>query len=215
LRDKKPYKERPNAHLKPVKFNAEFADFVKKYQPGFLRTLEITDFLSWKLYPKVFEDALEWFKNYGDVSKIPTPNFFYGLKENEECIVEIAQGKSIIVKLLSIGPSNDEGMRTVFFKVNGQTRNIEIADKSLKIEKITNRKADSSNNKEVAAPLQGLLSKVLIKKGQTITKNEPLFIVEAMKMESTITSNDKGKIKEVVLPGGSLVNAGDLVLIYE
>jgi pyruvate carboxylase len=105
-------------------------------------------------------------------------------------------------------------MRTVFFKVNGETRNIEVHDRSLKITKIENAKAEASNPKQIGAPLQGLLSKIFVKKGETVKKNQPLFVIEAMKMESTITAPEDAEIKSVVLKEASMVNAEDLVLTF-
>ena len=165
------------------------------------------------LYPKVYKDAWKAHLQYGDIAKIPTKNFFFGMELNEETIVEIAPGKSIIVKLLSLGPPNEEGIRTVFFKINGQTRNIDVLDKSLGMEKVENIKADAGNPKEIGAPLQGLLSKVMVKKDQKVKRNQPLFVIEAMKMETTITAPDNIRIKSVNLKEGVMVNAEDLVLV--
>jgi pyruvate carboxylase len=54
LKNQQPYTDRPNAHLKAVDFEVEFEEFTKKFQKGFARQLVMTDFLSWKLYPKVW-----------------------------------------------------------------------------------------------------------------------------------------------------------------
>jgi pyruvate carboxylase len=212
LKGKLSYKDRPNAHLDPVDMKGEFASFQKKFQPGFGRELEFVDFLSWKLYPKVFEDMLKKQIEFGDVMRIPTLNFFYGMELHEETIVEIGEGKKVIIELLSIGTVNEEGVRTVFFKVNGQTRNIDIKDKSVKIEKIENIKIEPGNNKQIGVPLQGLLSKILVKKGQKVKKNEPLFVIEAMKMETTITASEAAEVKLVHLKEGTMVNSEDLVI---
>lgn len=215
LKGEKPYNGRPNEHLEPVDFDSEFTTFKRKYQRGFARELEITDFLSYMLYPKVWDDAIKIFKEYGNISVVPTKAFFYGLKLNEEVIIEIAKGKTIIVKLLSIGSPNEEGVRTVFFKINGQNRFVEITDKSLAIEKVVNEKIEEGNTSHIGAPLQGVISKVLIKKGQEVKKNEPLFVIEAMKMETTITSPSDSKIKQILLKEGTMVYAEDLVVVTE
>jgi len=212
LKDKKPYTNHPNTHLKPVDFDKELDAFLKKFQSKFDRKLEFTDFLSYKFYPKVYEEAYKKHLEFGDISKIPTKNFFFGMELNEEAIIEIAPGKVIVVKLLSVGPPNEEGMRTVFFKVNGQTRNIEVQDRSLEVERIENTKAEAGNHKQIGAPLQGLLSKIFVKKEQRVKKNEPLFVIEAMKMETTITAPDSLEIKTVNLKEGTMVNADDLVI---
>lgn len=212
LKERKPFTDRPNAHLKPVDLDKEFEEFKKKFQPGFDRPMLFTDFLSWKLYPKVYEATWKKHLEFGDVSRIPTRNFFFGMDLNEETIIDIAEGKSIIVKLLSVGPPNDSGIRTIFFQVNGQTRNIDVQDRSLKIEKIENVKGEPGNTKHIVAPLQGLISKILVKKGQKVKKNTPLFVIEAMKMETTIGANESAEIKTIHLKEGTMAGADDLVI---
>ena len=87
----------------------EFLEFKKKFNEKDLgRPLDITDFLSYKMYPKVFEDTFKKWVEYGFVSRIPTKNFFYGMDQNEETIIEFAPGKAIIVRLLTVGPPNAE-----------------------------------------------------------------------------------------------------------
>lgn len=215
LKDKKPYTDRPNARLKAIDFKKEFAAFQKKFQKGFTRAIEIEDFLSYQLYPKVFEKAHENYKLYGNLALIPTPNFFFGMKLGEEILIELEPGKTIIVRLLSVSIPNDEGVRTVFFKVNGENRILEVFDESLNITKLENVKIDASVPEQIGAPLQGSLYKVLVKKGQEVMKNDPLFIIEAMKMESTVTAIKKGKIKSISLKEGSMVKQDDLVITFE
>ena len=212
LKDKIPYTDQPNAHLEPIDFDKEYAAFKEKFKGYLTRKFQMTDFLSYKLYPKVYADYMEKLKLYGNISKIPSLNFFYGMKEGEEVLVDIAPGKTIIVSLLSIGPSDEDGMRTVFFRVNGQTRNVSILDQSLGIQKIENQLADPENPNQIGSPLQGMLSKVFVKKGQKVKKNDPLFVIEAMKMETTITATFEAAVESIVLPEGSLVNADDLIL---
>ena len=137
------------------------------------------------------------------------------MKLQEEAIIELEPGKTIIVKLLSVGVPNDEGMRTVFFKVNGENRFVEIKDQSINRQKEENGKANPDDSAEFGAPLQGLLYKVLVKKGQEIKVNDPLFIIEAMKMESTVTSHISGKIKSITLKPGEMVLKDDLIVTFE
>ena len=46
-------------------------------------------------------------------------------------------------------------------------------------------------------------------------KNQPLFVIEAMKMETTVTATEEGVVDRVQLSGGSLVNSEDLVLVLK
>ncbi|AXT63182.1 pyruvate carboxylase [Aquimarina sp. AD10] len=212
LKDQKAFTDRPNAHLEPVDFEAEFKDFEKVFKKGMGRALDITDFLSYKLYPKVFLGAYNHHLKYGNVMNIPTKNFFYGMDLEEEIIVTLDQGKTLLVQLISVGDPNDEGVVTVFFKINGQTRNVEIQDSAIKVDKVSHVKVDKADDKQIGAPLQGSLSSILVKSGQEVKKNEPLFIIEAMKMETTITANEDAVVKKIILKSGTMVEADDLVI---
>jgi len=215
LKNNKAYTNRPNAHMEPIDFDVEYAAFQKKYQKGFARPLEFEDFLSYSLYPRVFEQAHEKYKRFGSVAILPTANFFYGMKVGEETLITLQPGKTIVVKLLSVGDANDQGVRTVFFKVNGENRFVDVIDASLNIEKIENVKADPADTNQLGAPLQGMLYKVLVKKGQEVKKNDHLFIIEAMKMETTVTALKSGNIKAVTLKQGNMVSKDDLILTLE
>ncbi len=215
LKDEEPYTNRPNAHLEPIDFDQEFAVFKKQFDKGMGRELLLTDFLSYRLYPKVFQEAYKNHVKYGNVMTIPTKNFFYGMEIGEEILVELDKGKNILVSLVSVGEPDEDGMVGIFFKVNGMLRNVDVRDKSIQVVKIEHVKADAASPKEIGAPLQGLLSNVLVKKGQKIKKNEPLFVIEAMKMETTVTATDAGTIEKVQLGSGTLVNSDDLVLVLK
>ncbi len=208
LKGEKPYTERPNAHLKPIDFDKEFKAFQEDFD-----FCDFKDFLSYKLYPKVFKDYYEHFKKFDVVRTLPSLAFFFGLKPNEEILVEIENGKNLLIQYLNTSAPNDEGIRTVFFKLNGQTRAVQVQDRHLAVEKKVNRKA--GQEKEIGAPLQGSLSQILVKVGDNIKVNTPLFIIEAMKMESTITSPIKGKVKAIHLTEKTMVEQDDLIIELE
>ena len=89
------------------------------------------DALSYLLYPRVFPDLAAHERIYSDTSILPTSIFFFGPDLGAEHPVEIEQGKTLIVKLLAVGEPHADGMRTVFFELNGQPREVEVADRSL------------------------------------------------------------------------------------
>jgi len=206
LKTENPYTERPNAHLAPIDFSQSFQDFQTTYGHGYTEL----DHLSWLFYPKVFDEYHQHKQAYADLWYLPTPVFFYGLAPNEEALVELAPGKSILIKFLYLSDADERGIRQVFFKLNGQTRAIEVRDKQFKATKISNRKASQAH--EIGAPLQGKLSRILVQAGDEVAKNTPLFTIEAMKMESTIVAPQSGKIAAVVLTAGQLVEQDDLII---
>ncbi len=209
LKDIEPYTDLPNAHLKPVDFDKEFEAFKVRFGD----TVSFLDFQSWKFYPKVYEEYHEFRKNYGNVSNLPTTAFFFGMKNNEEILVEIGKGKNILIRLLYVGDVDESGHRAVYFRLNGQTRAIDIVDRKAAVKKVSHTKA--SGEKQIGTPLQGLLSKIFVKPGQAIKKNTPLFTIEAMKMETTITAPADIKIKSIHLNEGTLVESEDLVVEME
>jgi pyruvate carboxylase len=115
-----------------------------------------------------------------------------------------------MVRLLYVGEADENGLRTVFFRLNGQTRTIEVEDKKLSVKKVTHVKATGPG--QIGAPLQGLLSKIFVKPGEAVKKNQPLFVIEAMKMETSVTATREGTIKTVALPERTLVESEDLIL---
>ncbi|MCC8360714.1 pyruvate carboxylase [Salinimicrobium sediminilitoris] len=215
LKDEKPYKERPNAHLEPIDFETEFAEFEKTFGEGMGRNVEITDFLSYKLYPKVFTDFYNHHMEFGGVMNVPTKSFFYGMEPGEEIIVDLDRGKTLLIEFLSIGETDEDGMAKVFFKVNGQTRAVDVKDQSVKVEKVVHQKVDKNDKKQVGAPLQGALSNIQVEPGQKVEKNQPLFVIEAMKMETTITANASGEVDKIILKEGDMVYADDLVVVLK
>ncbi len=206
LKGEDPYTERPNAHLAPIDFDAEFMEFRKEFG----RYVSMDDFISYKLYPKVFRKYQAHYEEYGAVRNLPTPAFFYGLKSNEEILVDIEEGKNILIQFLNLTEPNEDGMRLANFRLNGQTRSILVKDKHVQIEEVIHLKA--SSDKHIGAPLQGSLSKVLVREGDEVDVNTPLFVIEAMKMESTITSPQAGVVKQIHLPEKTMVQQDDLVV---
>jgi len=209
LKGEKPFTNKPNAHLEPIDFENELKEFKEEFD----EYCDELDFLSYKLYPKVFKDFFNRNRQFGVIWRLPTPAFFYGLKDNEEIYVEIGKGKAIIIKKLYTGPVNDKGFRRVYFELNGQARVIEVKDQNAKSDQPMHEKA--AGDKQVGAPIPGKLVEIKVSVGQEVTENDPLFVIEAMKMETTISADKTGIISKVHLPEGELVDSEDLVISFE
>jgi len=209
LKGEKPFTGRPNEHLHPVDFEREFAEFQQEFDT---KQTEL-DFLSYKMYPAVFKEFYQHEQQYGGVTHIPSAQFFFGMNPGEETLVKIGTGKVIIIKLNYISEADSEGMRTVSFDLNGQTRNIKIKDNAIKSTKKVNRKAEKAN--EVGSPLQGKLSAVLVAEGDKVIKDDTLFVIEAMKMETNVAAPVMGLIKKIHLPPGEMLEQDDLVIELE
>ncbi len=208
LKDQQPIKGRLNDDMEPIDFDKEFKDFQHEFP-----RCDFEDFLSFMLYPKVFRDYYDHREQYDKVGYLPTPTFFYGMKTGEEILVEIAKGKTIIIELVALTEPDEAGIRTVAFRLNGQIRRVGIKDRNVAVEQISNPKADGPN--EIGSPLQGKIAEVKVKAGDEVQKNDPLFIIEAMKMETTVTAPNEGTVAKIHLNSGKLVEQDDLVVEME
>lgn len=209
LKGQDPLKERPNVYLDPVDFDTEFETFKEEFD----QDQTMLDFLSYKMYPDVFKNFYQHKQEYGEISYLTTPAFFFGLDIDEEITVEIGKGKVIIIRLLFASAPGEDGMRTVTFDLNGQTRTVRVRDNSVVSTHKVNQKASEVH--EIGAPLQGKLSDVIVKEGDTVQKDTPLFVIEAMKMETTVTAPFDGKIKKVHIQPGELIEQDDLIVEFK
>jgi pyruvate carboxylase len=211
LKDRKPIAGRAGEGQPP----ADFDKAIEKVRTLINREPNRRDALSYLLYPKVYQEYTAHAKTYSDTSVLPTHVFFYGQDIGEEISVDIEEGKTLIIRFLTVSEPHADGTRTVFFELNGQPRDVSVVDRSLEAATIKPAKADSANPKEVGAGMPGMVVTVAVKAGDKVTKGQKLFTVEAMKMETTINSDVEGRIAEVFVKAGSRVEAGDLLLRLE
>ena len=65
---------------------------------------------------------------------------------------------------------------------------------------------------EITAPMVGKIVKVLVEKGQEVAEDEPVIMLEAMKVEMPVVAPEDGTIAEIKVSEGDAVEA-DAVLI--
>lgn len=211
LKGRKPGTGRPGAHLKPVDFKATAAALAGKI--GGKPTAQ--DVLSFLMYPDVFLKFSRASSSYGDLDIVPTPQFFYGMKTGEELTVELEPGKTLVVKFLTVSDPRPDGHRTVFFELNGQPREVNVRDASIRATGSTKRIADPGNPGHVGAPTPGMVAAVAVELNQTVRKGDRLLILEAMKMQTTIYAPVDGRITLKLAQSGQTVEAKELLLTIE
>ncbi|HEX5244412.1 MAG TPA: biotin/lipoyl-containing protein, partial [Tepidisphaeraceae bacterium] len=136
-------------------------------------------------------------------------------QSGEEISVTIEPGKTLIIRYLTTSEPHEDGTRTVFFELNGQPREVNVADRSLEGNLHRQPKADPDDPDQIAAPMPGKISSVAVTKGQTVKAGERLLSIEAMKMETAVYSPRDAKVAEVSVKTGSIVAARDLLLKLE
>jgi len=211
VRDRVPLTDRPGATLPPADMEAAQKQLTEKLH----REATQQDVLSYLLYPKVFAEFAEHEAKYSDVSVLPTPLFFYGLEKGDEVGVEIEPGKTLIIKLQTVGEPNADGKRVVYYELNGQPREVLIADRSLGVVSSARAKADAANPKHVGAPMPGAVVTIAVGVGEVVAVGQKLAMLEAMKMESTIYAQHAATVAELLVKPGTQVDGGDLIIRFE
>ncbi len=207
LNGAKPLCGRPGENLAAVDLVAAKAELEQSVG----RTVSDQALASWLMYPKVFMDYAEHRRRYSDVSVIPTPTFFYGMKVGEEVSIEIERGKTLVIKLVGQSEHEDEGQIRLFFELNGQPRVIRI-DKPGAAKVNLHPKAEDGNAKHVGAPMPGMVVTVSVKVGQKVSRGDPLVSVEAMKMETVLRAEADATVDHVHVRPGHAIAAKDLLV---
>ena len=211
LKGQQPLTERPGEYLKPVDFD-EIREQLQDKNYG-----EVTeqDIISYVLYPKVFDQFIQTRQQYGNLSLLDTPTFFFGMRNGETVEIEIENGKRLIIKLETISEADENGNRTIYYVMNGQARRITIKDENIKTNANVKPKADKTNPNHIGAQMPGSVTEVKVSVGDEVKVNQPLLITEAMKMETTIQAPFNGVIKKVTVGNGDAIATGDLLIEIE
>lgn len=210
LKGQKPITGRPGECLEPEDF-----DKIKKHlEEKFDMEATMKDALAYALYPKVFEEYVEYVKEQGDFSKMGSDIYFYGLGEGETAEVEMEEGKVLVIKLLEIGRLDDDGTRTLYFEVNDSRRAIKVEDCTCGEirQEINTQMADPEDEKEIGANIPGNITKILVSPGEEVKANQTLAIIEAMKMETNVVTHIDGVVDAVSVNEGQSVEVGQLLI---
>jgi pyruvate carboxylase len=214
LRDRQPLSDRPGATLPPADFDAVRAKLQSRTDWQSVPLAE-RDVVTSVLYPRVYDDFLAHQVEYSDTSVLPTPVFFTGMTPGDEISVDIEEGKTLIIKFVTLGEPHVDGMRQVFFELNGQPRSVGVQDRSLGSVVQAHPKAEPGNPLHISAPMPGLVAKIAVAAGDQVKKGQKLLTLEAMKMETTVYAELAGKVAEVLIKPGTQVEAGDLLIRLE
>jgi len=71
--------------------------------------------------------------------------------------------------------------------------------------------APAGAGEEITAPMQGTILSVKVKNGDSVSKGQVLFILEAMKMENEIMAANDGVITSVCVQEGASVSNGTVL----
>jgi pyruvate carboxylase len=208
LGKRKPLRGRPGAALKPLNFKKIHGDLETNRR----REVTLDDVHSHVMYPEVFADFAKKLRDCSDLSVLPTPPFFYGMKVGQEISVEIEEGKTLFIRLINLGPVDQEGKRGVAFELNGMPRQMSIIDRSVQPKVKPRIKADPTIPAQIGAPIPGLITTLAATVGTRVAKGDKLITLEAMKMQTTIYAPCDGLVSESLVQVGETVESKDLLM---
>ena len=209
LKGREPLTARPGEVLPPTDLDEARAEAEKKVR----RHISDRELASYLMYPKVFAGFAEHQRLHGDVSVLPTPVFFYGLKRDQELFVDIEKGKTLVIRYLATGEADAQAERTIFFELNGQPREVKVVDRSRAPTGPARRMADEGDPSHVAAPMPGLVVALTAHLGEKVRRGDRLLSIEAMKMETGVFADRDGVVGEVLVAPGTQVDTKQLLMI--
>lgn len=130
---------------------------------------------------------------------------------NDHLIVDL-NGKKYEVKLLSLDPIKKEAL----IKINGRAIHISQEDQYDSLLKSMGMGAGAIKKiNDLKAPMPGVVLDVKVIIGQEVKKDEPIVVLEAMKMENLLKSPIDGVIKSIEIAKGDTVDKNKVLVNFE
>ncbi len=124
----------------------------------------------------------------------------------------LKNNKSFNAELVEI----DRVKKQFTIKVNNTTYELELEDKyDMLLQKLGMDAIGASAVSDLLAPMPGLVLSTAVSAGDTVKKDDPLVVLEAMKMENVLKSPIDGVIKEVSVNSGDTVEKNQTLIIFE
>jgi biotin carboxyl carrier protein len=110
----------------------------------------------------------------------------------------------------------DYSKKDFLLKIDGKPLKIKLQDRfDQLIEAMGMQDADELADKEILAPMPGLILQFHVSEGDEVTKGAPLLTLEAMKMENVLKSPGDGRVAKIHVEAGKSVEKNQLMVVLE
>ena len=110
---------------------------------------------------------------------------------------------------------SDPETKTFTIRVNGNKYPVRVKDKYDELlQKLGMENGTGKKQAELKAPMPGLVLDVRVQEGKTINANDPVLVLEAMKMENILKSQAGVTIKKIHVKKGDTVEKGQVLVTY-
>jgi biotin carboxyl carrier protein len=123
----------------------------------------------------------------------------------------VRSGKSHRILVLK----EDRENNTVRMRIGGSTYTVKLEDEQSRLMKTLGLEKTALKVREIKAPMPGLVLNILVRPGDAVKKNDPVLVLEAMKMENVIRAPGDAVVSAVPAVQGKAVEKGQLLISFE
>ncbi|MEZ4807979.1 MAG: biotin/lipoyl-containing protein [Flavobacteriales bacterium] len=122
----------------------------------------------------------------------------------------IRNGRSHSVLLLK----EDRENNTVRLRIGGSTYTVRLQDEQSRMMKTLGLDKAERKVREIKAPMPGMVLNILVAPGDMVKKNDPILVLEAMKMENMIKAPGDAVVATLHAEKGKAVEKGQLLVSF-
>ncbi|HRF78900.1 MAG TPA: acetyl-CoA carboxylase biotin carboxyl carrier protein subunit [Flavobacteriales bacterium] len=108
----------------------------------------------------------------------------------------------------------DKENGTVRLRIGAHTYTVQLQDDRSRLMQTLGLDKAATKVKEIKAPMPGMVLNILVKPGDTVKKNDPILVLEAMKMENMIKAPGDATVSAVHAEKGKAVEKGQLLVSF-
>ena len=123
----------------------------------------------------------------------------------------VHNGRSYRVLVLK----EDRENNTVRLRIGSGTYTVQLQDEQSRMMHTLGFDKAVKKVREIKAPMPGLVLNIMVKPGDVLKKNDPVLVLEAMKMENLIKAPGDAVVSSVQAVQGKAVEKGQILVSFE